>query len=121
MTDWGADFPTEYGFLAPLVDGKLIRPGGGNWNIAELDDPKINELIDTGLHTADPAARTELWREVERRVMDHAVILPLVHDKTLHYRGPRATDVFVHPAFGLYDIQAMGVTDTRTDRETDTA
>ncbi|WP_424922138.1 ABC transporter substrate-binding protein [Streptomyces sp. wa53] len=120
VTDWGADFPTEYGFLAPLVDGRLIRPGGGNWNIAELDDPKVNELIDTGLHTADPAARTELWREVERRVMDHAVILPLVHDKTLHYRGPRATDVFVHPAFGLYDIQAMGVTDTRTDRESDT-
>lgn len=52
--------------------------------------------------------------------MDHAVILPLVHDKTLHYRGPRATDVYVHPAFGLYDIQAMGVLDDSTDRETDT-
>lgn len=102
------------------MDGRLIRPGGGNWNIAELDDPEVNALIDESLHTEDPAARAELWRDVERRVMDHAVILPLVHDKTLHYRSPRVTNVYVHPAFGLYDVQAMGVAGTRTDRETDT-
>ena len=38
------------------------------------------------------------------------VILPLVHDKTLHYRNPWVTNVYVHPAFGLYDVQAMGLT-----------
>ncbi len=27
----------------------------------------------------------------------------------LLHRGPDATNVFVHPAFGLYDIQAAGV------------
>ncbi|WP_392673745.1 ABC transporter substrate-binding protein [Streptomyces sp. LN785] len=117
VTDWGADFPTEYGFLAPLVDGSQIKPNGGNWNISELDDPLVNELINRSLHTTDPAGRARLWRDVERRVMDHAVILPLVHDKTLHYRNPWVTNVYVHPAFGLYDVQAMGITTERTDRE----
>lgn len=116
VTDWGADFPTEYGFLAPLVDGRQIKPNGGNWNIAELDDPRINELIDRSLHTTDPAERARQWREVERRVMEHAVILPLVHDKTLHYRNPWVTNVYVHPAFGLYDVQAMGLAPERIDR-----
>jgi peptide/nickel transport system substrate-binding protein len=54
-----------------------------------------------------------LWREVERRVVDHAVILPLVHDKTLHYRNPWVTNVYVHPAFGLYDVQAVGLAPER--------
>uniref|UniRef100_UPI001E552997 ABC transporter substrate-binding protein n=1 Tax=Streptomyces clavuligerus TaxID=1901 RepID=UPI001E552997 len=109
VTDWGADFPTEYGFLAPLVDGRQIKRNGGNWNLPELDDPEVNALIDETLHTTDPAARAELWRAVERRVMEHAVLLPLVHDKTLHFRNPWVTNVYVHPAFGLYDIQAMGL------------
>ncbi len=109
VTDWGADFPTEYGFLAPLVHGRQIKPSGGNFNLAELDDPAINDLIDRTLLSADPARRAGLWREVERRVMDLAVILPLVHDKTLHYRNPWVTNVYVHPAFGLYDVQAMGL------------
>ncbi|MFE0254440.1 ABC transporter substrate-binding protein [Streptomyces sp. NPDC059010] len=109
VTDWGADFPTEYGFLAPLVDGRQIKRNGGNWNLPELDDPAVNALIDETLHTTDPAGRARLWREVERRVMEHAVLLPLVHDKTLHFRNPWVTNVYVHPAFGLYDIQAMGL------------
>lgn len=109
VTDWGADFPTEYGFLTPLVDGRQIKPNGGNWNLAELDDPEVNRLIDTTLTTADPVRRRDVWRAVERRVMEHAVILPLVHDKTLHYRNPWVTNVYVHPAFGLYDVQAMGL------------
>lgn len=115
VTDWGADFPTEYGFLAPLVDGSQIKPHGGNWNIAELDDPLINEAINRSLHTTDPAERAHQWRDVERRVMDHAVILPLVHDKTLHFRNPWVTNVYVHPAFGLYDVQAMGITPERNE------
>ncbi|MFF1639376.1 ABC transporter substrate-binding protein [Streptomyces sp. NPDC058246] len=109
VTDWGADFPTEYGFLAPLVDGRQIKRNGGNWNIAELDDPRVNELIDRSLHTTDPGERARQWQAVERLVMEHAVILPLVHDKTLHFRNPWVTNVYVHPAFGLYDVQAMGV------------
>jgi len=113
VTDWGADFPTEYGFLAPLVDGRQIKPGGGNFNLAELDDPAVNRWIDETLHTADPQRRTALWRQVERRVMNLAVILPLVHDRTLHYRNPWVTNVYVHPAFGLYDVQAMGIEEER--------
>ncbi|TCO62902.1 peptide/nickel transport system substrate-binding protein [Actinocrispum wychmicini] len=112
VTDWGADFPTAYGFLAPLVDGRHIKPHGGNWNLAEIDDPGINGLIDRTLYTTDQHERDVLWREVERRVMDLAVILPLVHDKTLHYRNPWVSNAFVHPAFGLYDVQAMGVLDS---------
>ncbi|MEU8759671.1 ABC transporter substrate-binding protein [Streptomyces sp. NPDC048659] len=109
VTDWGADYPTEYGFLAPLVDGRQIKRGGGNFNFAELDDPLVRRLIDEAQAGADPAERRRLWRRVEETVMERAVILPMAHDRTLHYRHPDVTDAYVHPAFGLYDIQAMGL------------
>jgi peptide/nickel transport system substrate-binding protein len=106
VTDWGADYPTPYGFLAPLVDGRAIRPHGGNHNFAELDDPKINALIDEAM---GPLPRPGVWREIEERVIEHAVLLPITFDRTIHYRNPRVTNVYVHPAFGLYDVQAMGL------------
>ncbi|MFE5910484.1 ABC transporter substrate-binding protein [Streptomyces wedmorensis] len=110
VSDWGADYPTEYGFLAPLVDGRQIKPGGGNFNFAELDDPVVRRLVDEAQALDDPEARQRLWQRVEETVMERAVILPIAHDRTLHYRHPDVTDVYVHPAFGLYDIQAMGLT-----------
>ncbi|MGW8351604.1 ABC transporter substrate-binding protein [Streptomyces wedmorensis] len=110
VSDWGADYPTEYGFLAPLVDGRQIKPGGGNFNFAELDDPVVRRLVDEAQALDDPEARRRLWQRVEETVMERAVILPIAHDRTLHYRHPDVTDVYVHPAFGLYDIQAMGLT-----------
>ncbi|MFJ5833716.1 ABC transporter substrate-binding protein [Streptomyces sp. NPDC093089] len=109
VTDWGADYPTEYGFLAPLIDGRQIKHGGGNFNFAELDDPLVRRLVDEAQALTDPAARRLLWQRVEETVMERAVILPIAHDRTLHYRHPDVTDVYVHPAFGLYDVQAMGL------------
>ncbi|MGW1884437.1 ABC transporter substrate-binding protein [Streptomyces sp. NPDC001970] len=109
VTDWGADYPTEYGFLAPLVDGRQIKHGGGNFNFAELDDPQVNALVDRANAEPDAVRRRSLWQSVERTVMDRAVILPMAHDRTLHYRHPDLTNVYVHPAFGLYDIQALGL------------
>lgn len=109
ITDWGPDFPTEYGFAAPLIDGRHIKRGGSNHNFAELDDPYINQLIDQAQTSADPSVRIRLWRQVNRAVMEHAVILPITHDRTLHYRSPKVTNVYVHAGYGLYDIQAVGV------------
>jgi peptide/nickel transport system substrate-binding protein len=108
VTDWGADYPTEHGFLAPLVDGRMIRRSGGNWNLPELCDPAVEALVDQAVGaSAEEALRC--WRAVEERIMEHAVLLPVVHDRTVHVRGPRLTNVYVHPAFGLYDVQALGI------------
>jgi peptide/nickel transport system substrate-binding protein len=115
VTDWGPDYPAEYGFAAPLVDGRHVKPLGGNHNFAELDDPRINALIDEAQAPGDAGLRAKLWHEVDRAVMEHAVILPITYDRTLHYRHETATNVYVHPAFGLYDVQAVGVAPGESD------
>jgi peptide/nickel transport system substrate-binding protein len=111
MSGWGSDYPSPYGFLSELVDGRKIKTQGGNTNLAELNDPAVNALIDQALSETDAGRRDELWHQVDRKVMEAAVIMPFVYEKTLNYRNPRLTNVYVHKAFGFYDFQALGVSE----------
>ncbi|MEU7872300.1 ABC transporter substrate-binding protein [Dactylosporangium sp. NPDC049140] len=108
MAGWGADFPTAYGFLSVLVDGRNILPSGNN-NYAELNDPEINSLIDQAKAEKDPAKAAGIWTTINHKVMDAAVMVPFVYDKALNYRNPRVTNVFVTEYYGMYDFGSLGV------------
>jgi peptide/nickel transport system substrate-binding protein len=108
MFGWGADFPDGFGFLQQIVDGRAIKPAG-NHNFAELDLPEVNALLDEGAGTLDPVARQALWARIDRTVMDEAAICPYLYPKSLLYRSPRLTNVYVNPAYGMYDYVALGV------------
>jgi peptide/nickel transport system substrate-binding protein len=105
---WGADYPTGFGFLQVLVDGRAILPSGNN-NYAELNDPEINSLIDKAKAESDPAKSAEIWGQINSKVMDTATQLPFVYDKALNYRNPRMTNVFVQEYFGMWDFSTLGV------------
>jgi peptide/nickel transport system substrate-binding protein len=108
MAGWGADFPTAYGFLSVLVDGRNILPSGNN-NYAELNDPEINALIDSAKAESDPAKAATIWTNINHKVMDAAVMVPFVYDKALNYRNPRVTNVYVTEYYGMYDFSTLGV------------
>jgi peptide/nickel transport system substrate-binding protein len=109
---WGADYPTNDGFLQVIVDGRKIQPNGGNNNTAELNDPKINGLIDQAVTSTDPAQSAELWKQIDKLVMDSATYLPFVFDKALNYRSPKTTNVYVAAWVGMYDFVSLGVEGT---------
>jgi len=108
MAGWGADFPTGYGFLSVLVDGRTILPSGNN-NYAELNNAQVNTLIDQAKAESDPKKAGDIWGQINKIVMDEAVMVPFVYDKALNYRNPRATNVFVTEYYGMYDFGSLGV------------
>jgi peptide/nickel transport system substrate-binding protein len=108
MSGWGADFPDGLGFLQQIVDGRAVKPTG-NQNLGELADPRVEALLDRGSQLTDAAERARLWAEVDRLVMDQAVICPYVHARSLLFRHPQATNVYVTGAYGMYDYLAVGV------------
>jgi len=109
VAGWGADYPTPAGFLQVMVDGRQIVASGGNVNTAELNDPQINSLIDQATKETDLTKVADLWKQVDKLVMDSATYMPYVFDKALNYRNPRVTNVYVASYVGMYDFQAMGV------------
>jgi peptide/nickel transport system substrate-binding protein len=105
---WAPDWPDGYGMLYYLTAGPAIQEAG-NTNIGELDDPVVNNLFTTAVATTDPAARNQIWSQIDRRVMSAAVILPGVYAKSLLYRNPDLTNVFVHHYYAMYNYSTLGL------------
>ncbi|MER5889790.1 ABC transporter substrate-binding protein [Streptomyces sp. NPDC001941] len=108
MTAWGADWPTGFGFLDQIVNGSAIKPSGGN-NVQELNDPKINEMLNKGIATTDDAAREKVWGDVDKAVVEGATAVPLIYRKNLLLRPESATNVTITQAYlGQYDYLLLG-------------
>jgi len=106
---WGADWPSGYGFLQQIVDGKAIK-ASGNSNLSELNDSAINDLFTQSIAAADAAARAKLWTQIDAKFMDDAAIIPMIYEKALLYRAPNLTNVYVQRAYGMYNYAVIGLT-----------
>ncbi|KUO17856.1 ABC transporter substrate-binding protein [Streptomyces dysideae] len=110
MMQWGADWPTGYGFLNQILNGKAIS-SSGNTNLSSFDNADVNKLLDEAIQNPDEAARNAAYAEVDKKTMDEAVIVPLTYFKVLLYRSPDATNVVSSAAWsGQYDALNLGTT-----------
>jgi peptide/nickel transport system substrate-binding protein len=108
MSAWGADWPTGFGFLDQIINGSAIKPSGGN-NVQELNDPKINKMLNDGIATTDDVARAKAWGDIDKAVAEGATAVPLIYRKNLLLRPESATNVTVTQAYlGMYDYVLMG-------------
>ncbi len=90
-SDWFQDYPHPNDFFQPLLAGESILPTN-NTNIAEIDDPKLNqrisELGEVPLGPDEEAA----YAELDREYMEQAPWAPY---------GNRAVSTFVSSAVDL--------------------
>ncbi len=104
---WGSDYPTGGGFWTSIA-ASYAPPGGGNYT--QLADPKVDGFLkqaalSTGRHD-------DLFKQLDAQVMQDAVMLPFVYDKTLYFRNKRLTNVRNNFALGsYYDFVNIGVDD----------
>jgi peptide/nickel transport system substrate-binding protein len=105
---WGADWNDGFGFLSQIVDGRVIRETGGSSNIS-VRIPEVSQMLDTAVAETDKAKREQMWGEIDKRVMEEAVIYPALYAKILMVRGQKLTNVFYSDAYGMYDYLAMGL------------
>jgi peptide/nickel transport system substrate-binding protein len=108
VNGWGADWPDGYGFLSQIVDSRVIRETGGSSNTS-VRIPEVDKMLDEAVVEQDEATRNKMWGEIDRRVMEEAVIYPGVYAKAVLLRGKDISNVFVNESFGYYDYTAMGV------------
>jgi peptide/nickel transport system substrate-binding protein len=106
---WAADWPDGYGFLDEISNGNTIVPAG-NTNIEELNDPVVNNLFaDATNPKLTSAQETAIWSQIDEQIMKDAAILPEVYAKSLLYRNPALTNVYVQSYYGMYNYAVLGV------------
>jgi peptide/nickel transport system substrate-binding protein len=105
---WGADYNSGSGFLQPLVDGSFILPNGNN-NYSMLNDPEVNGLFDKAADAPTPAEAAPFYTEINKKIMEKALYLPINFDKALVYHNPRLTNVYFNESMGKIDLATVGV------------
>lgn len=109
MSGWGPDFPTGQGFGQPLWDSRFISENG-NYNEAQLSDPKVDKAFDDAIAETDPVKAGEIYQQMNKEILDQAVWMPFLYEKNISWRGANATNVYSSAAYsGRYDYVALGV------------
>ncbi|WP_443050358.1 ABC transporter substrate-binding protein [Streptomyces sp. NBC_00286] len=110
MMQWGADWPSGYGFLQQILHGDAIG-ASGNTNLSYINDKQINEMLEKAIATESDTERNSLYAQIDKRAMDQAALVPLTYFKVLLYRPANFTNLVSSAAFsGQYDYLNIGTT-----------
>jgi peptide/nickel transport system substrate-binding protein len=107
-TGWAPDWPDGYGQFYYIAYGPSISPVGNN-NIAQLNDPVVNNLLTKFAVTSDPTVRNSYTGQISMQIMKDAAFLPIVYAKALLYRPPSLTNVYVQSYYGMYNYAVLGL------------
>jgi peptide/nickel transport system substrate-binding protein len=105
---WEADWPDGYGFFDFITAGDTIS-SAGNYNVEQLNDPIINNDLAKMASTNNATQRNAYTGQIDMQVMKDAGILPEVYAKSLLYRSPQLTNVFVQSYYGMYNYSTLGL------------
>ncbi len=78
---WFKDFTDPQSMLEVTFKGTNIAKGGGNNNLAQLNDPKIDAAMDKA-STLQGDERLKAWAEIDKMITGAAPAVPFDWDKT---------------------------------------
>ncbi|MBW8795930.1 MAG: ABC transporter substrate-binding protein [Streptomyces sp.] len=109
MMQWGADWPSGYGFLQQILNGQAISQSG-NTNLSQYDNKTVNDLLAKAIGTQDDTERNSIYKQIDAQTMDDAALVPLTYFKVLLARPTTFTNLVSTAAFsGQYDYLNIGV------------
>ncbi|MBB5869246.1 peptide/nickel transport system substrate-binding protein [Allocatelliglobosispora scoriae] len=109
---WVPDFPNGSAVMQPLFDGSVVqRPGvlSSMSNYSFLQDEDVNKRIDDALAEPDLSQQYLMWGELDQKIAELAVVVPVMYPKALRLYGSNVTGAFIHSQFGQPDLSALGL------------
>lgn len=103
---WEADHPSPGAYLHPLFGSENV----GEDNLTRFSDPEVDELLARARAEQDETARDELYQDVERRVLDGAVIAPVLFYELDRVVAPEVRDLVFTP-LGSVDLGRVWLED----------
>ncbi|MFJ3897584.1 MULTISPECIES: ABC transporter substrate-binding protein [unclassified Streptomyces] len=110
MMQWGADWPSGYGFEQQILNGEAIG-ASGNTNLSQYDNKTVNDLLAKAIGTEDVTARNNMYAQIDKQTMSDAALVPLTYFKVLLARPANYSNLVSTAAFsGQYDYLNIGTT-----------
>jgi peptide/nickel transport system substrate-binding protein len=115
LADAIPDWASGSAVLPPLFDGRGIPragPGGhghDNSNLSMLNDPVTDSSIDSALAETDPSRQQQLWGELDKKIQNLAVVIPIVYISHTVLTGSNVVGGYISPLFGQPDLTALGL------------
>ena len=106
---WGADWPSGGPFLIPIFDGRQIIKAGGNFNLAQYDDPAVNAEIDAINALTDQSQAQARWGALDATIGKLALTVPLAHEKDVYLFGKNVKNAVPDGWRGTYDLARISV------------
>ncbi|MGZ6594046.1 MAG: ABC transporter substrate-binding protein [Solirubrobacteraceae bacterium] len=89
---WIEDFPDPYAALFVPFSGKAIVPiNNSNWSV--LNDPKVNNAIDSAAAISDPTARYKAFAAADKAIVDDAAAIPEIWSDNALVEGSKVKGV----------------------------
>ena len=109
---WVADWANGSAVIPPLFDGRLIPTKANatnNLNFSLLNDAQINDQITAALQESVQDRQYKLWGELDEKIQEQAVTIPILYLKALRMSGTNIRGGFIHPQYGQPDLNALGL------------
>jgi len=81
---WLPDYPDPHNFIHTYYHSQGVYGNRGGVLYQEWARENVDQLIEDAIASTDPAERTELYKEVQKRVIENYVGLPLYQPLGLH-------------------------------------
>jgi ABC-type dipeptide transport system, periplasmic component len=83
---WIADYPDAENYLSVFYGLNPAPP-----NYTRFHNPRYDRLYEKALTLIDDSARNEVYREMDRLIIDYAPVVPLWYDEVIHLVQPGLT------------------------------
>jgi peptide/nickel transport system substrate-binding protein len=103
--DWASSAST---IIPPLFDGRNIFEKG-NSNLAQINDPAINDRIDEITAMTDVDEAKTAWGDLDEQIMGLSPVAPLVFSKGIFLPGENIAGYY--PSTNLTDLTIIGLKD----------
>lgn len=106
--NWGPDFPSAATVLPPLFDDRVNLTGssvGRDYGL--FADKELNKDMDQAVRTRDPKARARAWQDIDTRLLEGGVYLPLLQSRLTLAAGSEVISLVGNPVYG--GVPEMGV------------
>jgi oligopeptide transport system substrate-binding protein len=80
---WIADYPDAENYLSVFYSRNPAPP-----NYTRYNNPRYDKLYEQALSLTSDSARNELYREMDRMIIDDAPVIPLWYDEVIHLVQP---------------------------------